>query len=103
MVCVSIRDVHGLQDEAARAMEPLRLTSGNLGRLQQEDSLSQREGTSVGSPAQSPVRMARQALAALDEVLIHLRFGGNDSVLQPCLACHIVTPHHISAVLNACM
>ena len=84
-------------------MEPMRLTSGNLGRLQQEDSMSQREGTSVGSTAQSPVRMARQALAALDEVLIHLRFGGKDSVLQPCLACHIVMLHLMSDVSNACI
>ena len=39
-------------------MEPMPLTSGNLGRLQQEDTVSQREeGTSTGSPTQSPVRM----------------------------------------------
>ena len=68
----------GMQDEAARAMEPMPLTSGNLGRLQQEDTVSQREGTSVGSPAQSPMRMARQALAALDEVSICLALGAGD-------------------------
>ena len=62
-------------------MEPMRLTSGNLGRLQQEDTVSQREGTSTGSPTQSPVRMARQALARLDEVRIHLFDGAETSSL----------------------
>ena len=68
-------------------MEPMRLTSGNLGRLHQEDTVSQREGTSVGSPTQSPMRLARQALAALDKV--HIRLLSWRRRCQPWLACHI--------------
>ena len=80
-------------------MEPMALTSGNLGRLQLEDAVSQREGTSAGSPAQSPVRMARQALAALEEVRIHLYSGAGD--IRPALPVTFLMPHVVSAKLQA--
>ena len=56
----------GLQDHAVRAINFAALTSGNLGRLQAD--ASQEPASSQASPPHSPVRMARHALALLDEV-----------------------------------
>ena len=50
-----------------RAIEFAPLTSGNLGRLQAEDE-AREQGSPQGSPPHSPVRIARQTLAALDAV-----------------------------------
>ena len=56
-----------VQDETARTIEFAPLTSSNLGRLQGEGA--KEEGSAPGSSANSPLRMAQQTLALLDEVM----------------------------------
>lgn len=53
-----------------RAIDFAPLTSSNLGRLQQEEAREQ--GSPQGSPPHSPVRLARQTLALIDEVRLRM-------------------------------
>lgn len=62
-----VRARFAVQDETARTIEFAPLTSSNLGRLQEEGA--KEEGSAPGSPANSPLRMAQQTLALLDEVM----------------------------------